>query len=68
MVVTPHHLTPPTSAISADGINITLSSIRASGLGCGGIIISGGDPASLTPSNNVVSNCSVTHYAQFNRA
>lgn len=56
------------SAISADGINITLSSIRASGLGCGGIIISGGDPASLTPSNNVVSNCSVTHYAQFNRA
>jgi hypothetical protein len=56
------------SAISADGSKITLTDIRASGLGCGGIIVSGGDVHTLTPSHIVVANCSVTHYARFNRA
>jgi hypothetical protein len=56
------------SAASAGGSKLTLSNIRASGLGCGGLLVSGGDVVTLESSNNVVANCTVTQYGRFNRA
>ena len=62
------HLTSPCSAASVSGSKLTLSNITASGLGCGALLVSGGDVMTLASSHNVVANCTVTRYGRFNRA
>ncbi|GMH49987.1 hypothetical protein TrLO_g5061 [Triparma laevis f. longispina] len=53
--------------IDLDGSNIQISDTSISHCGCGGISITGGDRATLTPSNNVVLRSSISNYATWKR-
>lgn len=53
--------------IDLDGSNIQISDTSISHCGCGGISITGGDRATLKPSNNVVLRSSISNYATWKR-
>ncbi|XP_065903276.1 uncharacterized protein [Dysidea avara] len=56
-----------TSSISLHGTDCVVQGIRAYRNGCGGIDVSGGDQKSLTRGNNLLTKCSISHYANWKR-
>lgn len=57
----------PGDGIRLDGSASSVSGSEVANLGCKGVIVSGGDFATLTPSNNVVANNSIFNFSRLVR-
>ncbi|XP_065842378.1 uncharacterized protein [Oscarella lobularis] len=55
------------TSLSISGLNNIINNITVRGNGCGGIHVSGGDQKSLSPGNNTMRNCRVTHWGRWKR-
>jgi len=55
------------NAVSVSGTNIGIEGCDIYGCGDGGVVMDGGDRATLTPGNNYVDNCHVHQFARWNR-
>jgi hypothetical protein len=55
------------TAVSVAGSNNQLTSIVAAGAGCTAVLVTGGDEATLTRGDNVVSGCDISQYSRITR-